>query len=69
MPIYEYKAYVKGGSLKTGVIDADSPREARQRLRRDNILVKELSAKGKSKAKAKPPLIGKFKGLLKLHLS
>ena len=50
MPIYEYKAYVKGGSLKTGVIDADSPREARQRLRRDNILVKELNAKGKSKA-------------------
>jgi len=33
VPIYEYKAYVKGGSLKTGVIDAGSPREARQRLR------------------------------------
>ena len=42
MPIYEYKAYGSGGSTKTGVIDADTPREARSRLRRDNILVSEL---------------------------
>lgn len=45
MPIYEYKAYVQGGALRTGIIDADTPREARQRLRRDNILVKELKTK------------------------
>ncbi len=42
MPIYEYKAYGSGGANKTGVVDADTPREARQRLRRDNILVSEL---------------------------
>jgi len=42
MPIYEYKAYSSGGATKTGVVDADTPREARQRLRRDNILVSEL---------------------------
>jgi|RhiMethySRZTD1v2_1073278.scaffolds.fasta_scaffold07474_12 general secretion pathway protein F len=42
MPIYEYKAYGSGGASKTGVIDADTPREARQRLRRDNVLVSEL---------------------------
>jgi len=42
MPIYEYKAYASGGAAKTGVIDADTPREARQRLRRDNILVSDL---------------------------
>jgi general secretion pathway protein F len=47
MPIYEYKAYVQGGALRTGIIDADTPREARQRLRRENILVKELKTKGK----------------------
>src|SRR5687767_5258110 len=47
MPIYEYKAYVQGGALRTGIIDADTPREARQRLRRDNILVKELKTKSK----------------------
>lgn len=42
MPIFEYKAYAKGGATRTGVIDADSPREARQRLRRDDLLVSEL---------------------------
>ncbi|HED65507.1 MAG TPA: type II secretion system protein GspF [Planctomycetes bacterium] len=42
MPIFEYKAYAPGGATKTGVIDADTPREARQRLRRDNLLVSDL---------------------------
>lgn len=42
MPIFEYKAYVTGGSTKTGVIDADTAREARTRLRRDNVLVSEI---------------------------
>ena len=42
MPIYEYKAYVAGGGTQGGVIDADTPREARQRLRRDNILVNSV---------------------------
>lgn len=42
MPIFEYKAYVSGGATKTGVIDADTAREARTRLRRDNVLVSEI---------------------------
>jgi general secretion pathway protein F len=42
VPIYEYKAYVGGGGTKSGVIDADTPREARQRLRREDILVSEI---------------------------
>ena len=42
MTIFQYKAYAPGGATKTGVIDADTPREARLRLRRDNILVSEL---------------------------
>lgn len=42
MPIFEYKAYAPGGVTKTGVIDADTPREARQRLRRERVLVSEL---------------------------
>ncbi len=42
MPIYEYKAYVQGGGTKAGVIDADTPRDARVRLRRDNILVSDI---------------------------
>ena len=42
MPIYEYKAYAAGGSVATGVIDADTPRAARDKLRKDKILVTEL---------------------------
>lgn len=42
MPIFEYKAYAQGGSVQAGVIDADTPREARNRLRKDNLLVSEI---------------------------
>src|SRR5260221_2944528 len=42
MPIFEYKAYAPGGSIQSGVIDADTSREARTRLRKDNLLVKEI---------------------------
>ena len=54
MPIFEYKAFAPGGSTKKGVIDADTPRDARQRLRRDNILVSELTElrTGRRKRKA-----------------
>jgi general secretion pathway protein F len=42
LPIYEYKAYVAGGGSTSGVIDADTPRDARARLRRENVLVSEI---------------------------
>lgn len=42
MPIFEYKAYAPGGAVRTGVIDADTAREARARLRREDILVSEI---------------------------
>jgi general secretion pathway protein F len=52
MPIFEYKAYAAGGSIQSGVIDADTSREARTRLRRDNLLVKEIKElTGKSAAR------------------
>jgi general secretion pathway protein F len=54
MPIFEYKAYAPGGATRTGVIDADTPREARSRLRRDNLLVSELSeARGNRSRRAR----------------
>lgn len=43
MPIYQYKAYVPGGGTTTGVIDADTAREARSRLRRDEVFVSEIN--------------------------
>jgi general secretion pathway protein F len=43
MPIYQYKAFAPGGETRTGVIDADTPRDARARLRRENVLVTDLA--------------------------
>jgi len=43
MPIFQYKAFAPGGTIQTGVIDADTSRDARQRLRRDNLLVSDIT--------------------------
>ena len=63
MPIYEYKAFAAGGATTTGIVDADTERDARAKLRKDNLLVTKLTetrggkkvkrAKGKGKAKGK----------------
>jgi general secretion pathway protein F len=59
MPIFQYKAFAPGGSVQTGVIDADTSREARQRLRRDNLLVSDIvEVKG-----GRTIAVGKGKGL------
>ncbi|MFT7486693.1 MAG: general secretion pathway protein F [Candidatus Paceibacteria bacterium] len=42
MPIYQYKAIGPNGASKSGVIDADTPRDARERLRKDKLLVSEI---------------------------
>jgi general secretion pathway protein F len=42
MPIFQYKAFAPGGTVATGVIDADTSRDARQRLRRENLLVSDI---------------------------
>jgi general secretion pathway protein F len=39
MPVYEYKALGKKGSTRTGIIDADTPRDARNKLRIEGIHV------------------------------
>ncbi len=42
MPIFEYKAFTPTGETKIGILDADSPREARIKLRKENIHVVEI---------------------------
>ena len=42
MPIFQYKAFAPGGATQSGVVDADSSREARIKLRRDKLLVSEI---------------------------
>lgn len=60
MPIFEYKAYASGGRVQAGVIDADTTREARNRLRRENLLVSEIhELRGGRRTKGKAGQKGK----------
>ena len=67
MPIYEYKAYAPGGSTKAGIIDADTERDARHKLRRDQLHVHSLKEVrgGKRRKKSKSGKAEKKEGLLK----
>lgn len=42
MPVYDYKGLTASGAAKSGIIDADSPREARLKLRQQNVLVTSM---------------------------
>ncbi len=42
MPVFEWKGFNPEGKGASGVVDADSPREARVKLRRDRILVTKV---------------------------
>lgn len=65
MPIFEYKAYAAGGAVQSGVIDADTTREARQRLRRENLLVSEIhELRGGRRTSAKSPAKKGVSGLV-----
>ncbi len=43
MPIYEYKGVDRGGGNRDGIVDADSPREARSKLRDQGVMVTDLN--------------------------
>jgi general secretion pathway protein F len=45
VPVYEYRALDAAGKQKTGILDADTPREARLKLREQKVHVVELKAK------------------------
>ena len=42
MPVYEYKAVEESGKAVAGIIDADSPRDARNKLRVDKLYATEI---------------------------
>ena len=48
MPVYDYKGLTASGGVKNGIIDADSPREARLKLRSQNVLVTAISERAQS---------------------
>lgn len=43
MPIYEWKGFDSSGKKASGVIDADSPRDARVKCKRKNVLVTDMT--------------------------
>ncbi len=63
MPVFEYKGLDASGKALSGIIDADSPRMARQRLKESGVYPTELVA-GKDKAKSGSPGIS-FGGRVK----
>ena len=42
MPIFEYKALTSNGRTKKGIVDADTARDARSKLRNDHMHVTEM---------------------------
>ena len=42
MPIFEYKAITSSGKSRKGIVDADTPRDARSKLRGDHMHVTEM---------------------------
>jgi len=48
MPVYDYKGLTPTGGVKDGIIDADSPREARIKLRAQNVMVTKITERSSS---------------------
>jgi general secretion pathway protein F len=53
MPVFEYKALDSKGQVSDGVVDADTPREARDKLRRRQIFVTSMITVGGKKKQKK----------------
>ncbi|MBL8732193.1 MAG: type II secretion system F family protein [Planctomycetes bacterium] len=49
MPIFEYKAIDAENKVKKGIIDADTPRDARLKLKRDRLFVTDIKESGGKK--------------------
>ncbi len=52
MPIFEYKAIDRDNRVKKGIIDADTPRDARLKLKKDALFVTDISESRRKKKAA-----------------
>lgn len=52
MPIFEYKAIDSANKVKRGIIDADTARDARQRLKKDSLFVTDIKESRKKRKSA-----------------
>jgi general secretion pathway protein F len=55
MPVFQYKALDRDGNAVTGVLDADSPRDAREKLRHRRIFVSAIEPAESAVSKAETP--------------
>ncbi|HEY6086018.1 MAG TPA: type II secretion system inner membrane protein GspF [Nitrospira sp.] len=46
MPVYQYRGYKTDGGTATGIIDAESPKVARLKLRKDGVFPTEMAEQG-----------------------
>jgi general secretion pathway protein F len=46
MPVYQYRGYKQDGGSATGIVDAESPKVARLKLRKDGVFPTEMSEQG-----------------------
>lgn len=58
MPVFEYKALTEKGSQTRGIIDADTPKEARDKLRAKKVHVTEMVPLARAKGGEKPGVLG-----------
>ena len=63
MPIFEYRALTTTGGVKKGIIDADTARDARDKLRLDSMHVTEMREMADTKEKRGPGGAKKKQGL------
>jgi len=58
MPIYEYTALTETGQVRTGILDADTPRAAREKLRKDKVHVTSIRVAGELAGRPAAPARG-----------
>ncbi|HET6203961.1 MAG TPA: type II secretion system inner membrane protein GspF [Planctomycetota bacterium] len=64
MPVYEYEAFTPSGEKRVGILDADTPRDARFKLRRDNVHVVGLRPVEKERRRRLRLRLGGGRGLV-----
>tara|TARA_Y100000590_G_scaffold433207_1_gene550012 strand:- start:3983 stop:5203 length:1221 start_codon:yes stop_codon:yes gene_type:complete len=47
-PIYDYKAYTPNGKVKKGIVEADTQKSARQKLKKQHLMVTEMKTRTSS---------------------
>jgi len=68
MPTFRYSAYTADGRDTSGTLEAESIREARQRLKRDGLFPRELSPADEGRSTAGRRLVGGRTGLGEIAL-